>query len=42
MSISLQLPKENSLYNRDEGVKTTNKMKVRDISVLLVRNVLQS
>jgi len=31
-----------TVYNRDEHVKTTNKMKVRDISVLLAHNVLQS
>ena len=36
------IPKENSLYNRDEYVKTANRMKVHDICVPLIHNVMQS
>jgi len=36
------IAKENSLYNRDEHVKTANKMKMHDICILLVHNALHS
>jgi hypothetical protein len=36
------IPKENSLYNRVYYVKTANRMKVHDICVPLVHNIMQS